>query len=405
MSTKLFKFFAIVFLLTQATSCYVFRAVKNRKFELKDLENLESIKLPPSPTPFYFTNGLNKNSKLSTFLDSSLKDTYTYSFLVIKNDTIIYEKYFDELFPVNNTTKQPSFSVAKTFIGTLVQMAVQDGFIKSLNEPITNYLPYLKQRDEAFESISIQHVMNMASGIKSNENYGNPFSDVLHLGFTKNLNKQLKKLKIESKPGGKSDYKSVNTQLLASILEAATKQKAQDYFIQKIWNPLGMENEASWNIDSKKNTTIRAFCCLNASTKDFAKLGKLYLNYGKYNGNQLLDSTYIVETTLADSMAKNDGYKNQIWAGNPSIYFTDSIKAVEYSAKTPFTKPYVQVFKEKKYFGVYHQRAPYYANGILEQYIYVNPTNNTIIVRLGHYWNHKKYSCLRMIEAASTLAN
>ncbi len=398
------KFCLNLLLISLLSSCYVTRAIKNRKFELKSLDKLENVTLKPSPNPFNFNYALGKNQKLTSFLDTNLNNTFTYSFLVIQNDSIIYEKYFDELYPVDKTTKQPSFSVAKTFIATLVQMAVQDNFIKNLDEPITNYLPYLKERDEAFSNITIQHVMNMASGIKSNENYSNPLSDVLKLGFTKNINNKLKNLKIESKPG-KFDYKSVNTQILASILEVATNQKVQDYFIKKIWNPLGMEHEATWNIDSKKHNTIRAFCCLNATTKDFAKLGKLYLNKGNYNGVQLLDSTYIKETTLADSMVKHDGYKNQIWGGNPNKYFTDSLEAMAYYAKTPNTKPFVQMYKDKKYFGVYHTNAPYYANGILEQYIYINPINNTIIVRLGHYWNHKKYNSTRFIEAANTLIN
>lgn len=393
----------MLFITAQLSSCYVYRAVKNRKFELKSLDNMDNIVLNPSPKPFSFSYNLNSNQALSNFLDTSLNNTFTYSFLVIKNDSIIYEKYFEEPYKVNNTTKQPSFSVAKSFIGTLVQIAVQDGFIKSLNEPITNYLPALKQKDEAFAYITIQHVMNMASGIKSNENYGNPFSDVLKLGFTKNINNKLKKLKIESKPGGATDYKSVNTQILASIIESATNKKVQDYFIEKLWNPLGMEKEATWNIDSKKNQTLRAFCCLNATTKDFAKFGKLYLNYGNYNGVQILDSTYISHTVLADSMTKNGGYKNQIWGGNPNVYFTDSLKALDYALKTPNTKAFVQVYKEKKYFGVYHNNAPYYANGILEQYVYVNPINKTIVVRLGHYWNHKKFNSLRFIEAVNTL--
>lgn len=402
---KLFKLLALVSAIiiscTIFSSCYVSRAYKNRKFDLKSLDNLESIKLPASNQPYLFAYGLNKNEQLKTFLDTSLENTFTYSYLVIQNDSIVYEKYFH---PVHSKTQLPSFSVAKSFISTLVQIAVQESYIKNLNEPITNYLPYLSKRNKAFNNITIQHVMNMASGIKSSENYSNPFSDVLRMGFTKNLNNRLKKLKIEKEPGS-FDYKSVNTQILATIIENATKRKLQDYFIEKLWNPLGMEFDATWNIDSKKNTTPRAFCCINAATKDFAKLGKLYLNYGKYNNKQIIDSSFIVETTLADSMAAHGGYKNQWWAAQPQTYFLDSLEAEAYHKKTPQTKTFVTTYKDKKYFGVYHQKAAYYAEGILEQFIYVNPRTNVIIVRLGHYWNHKKYNALNFIGLTNSLLN
>lgn len=399
---KKFLFFTLLVIGVQLQSCYITRAFKHRKFELKDLDKLENIILPATENPFRFTENVNKPSKLTQFLDSTLNNTYTYSFLVIRNDSILYEKYFDE---IKATTKQPSFSVAKSFIGTLVQMAVEDGFIKNLQEPITNYLPHLNDRDEAFTNITIQHVMDMASGIKSVENYGNPFSDVLHMGFTKNLNNRLKKLRIETAPG-KFDYKSVNTQLLASIIEISTKQKLQDYFVKKLWLPLGMENEASWNVDSKKNTTPRAFCCINATTRDFAKLGKLYLQKGNYNGKQLISEYYILQTTNPDAMQKNDGYKNQWWAVQPYIYFTDSLKAVDFITSTPKTSYHKKVdYKGQTYFVAKDELAPYYAQGILEQFVYVNPRTNTIIVRLGHYWNHKRYSTMDVISMANRVAN
>lgn len=381
-------------------SCYVLKAYKHRKFELDDLKSLTSDTLKPSDNKSIFPYNLNKYDKLSVFLDTHLVNSFTYSFLVIKNDSIIYEKYFDK---VSGDTKQPSFSVAKSFVATLLQIAVQDGFIKNFEEPITNYLPNLLKRDSNFKQITVQQVLNMASGIKSSENYGNPFSDVLKLGFSSNINKHLKRLSIEKKPGD-FEYKSVNTQILAAIIENSTKRKFLDYFYEKIWNPLGMEFEATWNIDSKENKTVRAFCCLNAATKDFAKLGKLYLQKGHYNGVEILNSKFISETIHPDSMLKNGGYKNQWWATEPYIYFDDSLKAISYIEKTKATKFEKKIeYKGKMYFIVKDYLPAFYANGILEQYIYVNPRTQTIIVRLGHHWNNKKYSSLRFIETANRI--
>ena len=379
-------------------SCYVTRAYKNRNFRLTDLDKLESVALLPAEKPFEFAYTLSGQKAFTDFLDSNLENTNTYSFLVIKNDSIVYEKYFDD---VTETTKLPSFSVAKSFIGTLVQMAIEDGYIKSLQEPITNYLGFLKENDNRFQNITIQHVMNMASGIKNSEDYSNPFGDVLHLGFTKNLNNQLKKLKIETTPGN-FDYKSVNTQILAAIIEVSTQQKVQDYFVKKIWYPLGMQYEATWNIDSKKHQLVRAFCCINAATKDFAKLGKLYLQQGNYNGKQLISEQYITNSTNSDSMQQNGGYKNQWWAGTPFVYFKDSLAAINFITITPKTTFNKRIlYKDVTYYSVKDELAPYYAEGILGQFIYINPRTQTIIVRMGHYWNSKRYNSELSLITAS----
>ncbi len=367
------------------SACYVGRAYKHRKFNLKDLDGMASTALAKSGHPFYFETGAVKPA-LANFLDSNLVDTYTYAFLIIRNDSILYEKYFDQL---DSSSLLPSFSVAKSFVGTLVGMALEEGKIKNLDEPVTNYLPYLLKKDRAFSKISIQHVLDMRSGIKSNEDYGNPFSDVLKLGFTKNMKGKLKKLKIETAPGTQ-DYKSVNTQVLAMIVEAATGKKIQDYLVEKIWQPLGMETSATWNIDSRKHQVARAFCCINATARDFAKLGKLYLNKGNWNGKQLVSANWVNGTVNADTMRKYEGYKNQWWGGDRAEYFKDSLKAVEYAMANNCRRLFSYTTKKDniKYFGVSCNNTPYYAEGILDQFVFVDPLKNVVIVRLGHYWKH-----------------
>ena len=125
-----------VFLLS---SCYVFRAYRFRKFELQDLHKLDAVPLPPSPTPFSFVYDTANNRGLTQYLDSNLVRSSTYAFLVIRNDTMLYERYFG----VTDNTMLPSYSVAKSFVGTLVGIALHEGYIRNLNEPVTNYLPEL----------------------------------------------------------------------------------------------------------------------------------------------------------------------------------------------------------------------------------------------------------------------
>jgi CubicO group peptidase (beta-lactamase class C family) len=370
------------------SSCYITRAYKYRKFELKDIDKFDTAHLPKSHTPFVFAKeNTSRFSRLTSLLDSTLRNTKTYAFLVVKNDSIIYERYFND---INENHKLPSFSVAKSFVSTLAGMAYEEGKIKSLQEPITNYLPSLLKRDKRFAQITIQHVLDMSSGVKNSENYSNPFSDVLKLGFTKNIRKKTLRLKIERAPGV-NDYKSVNTQLLSLIVEKATGKKIQAYMREKLWQPLGMESDATWNVDSKHRKEVRAFCCLNATARDFAKLGRLFLNNGNWNGQQLISQEWVQASTHVDTMVKYDGYKNQWWSTYSRKYFNDTAAAVAFAARQPGKALSIgsRLNREgKKYYFVGYYSAAYHAEGILGQYIYVNPKTNVIIVRLGYYWQH-----------------
>lgn len=309
---KIYKVFVIISFLNIFSSCYIAKAVKYRKYHLSDIPKFDVEHFQKSKTPFRFYQGsLPMEDKLQ--LDSSFQGSNIYSFLIIRNDSILYEFYNQG---ISDSTILPSFSVAKSFTSTLVQMAHQEGRIKSLDEPITNYIPELKNRDSRFEKITIQHVLDMRSGIKSTENYGNPLSDVLKLGFAKNIRAKMLKIKIESEPNLTFEYKSANTQLLAMIVESATKERFKDYFYRKIYQPLDMEYDASWHIDDVKHREIRAFCCLNMAARDFAKFGKLYLDKGKFHQTQLLDSNWVSILSHSDTMEKYDGYKNQWWKGS-----------------------------------------------------------------------------------------
>lgn len=378
-------------------SCYLTRALKYKNFDLKDINKFDTDTLKASTLPFHFIQS-DQLSPYKTYLDTNLATSQSFSFLVIRNDSILYENYWDQ---VNTNTLLPAFSVAKSFVATLVAIAHADGMIKSLNEPVTNYIPELLKNDQRFSLITIQHLLDMRSGIKSNEDYYNPNSDVLKLGFGNNIWSQIKKLKIEKPSGGELDYISVNTQVLAIVLERATGMKIQQYLQDKIWQPLGMESNATWNIDSKKRRMVRAFCCINATTKDYAKLGRLYLHNGVWNGTQILPSYWVNNTTNIDTMVTYEGYKNQWWSNEYSYSFKDSLEALTFLRKTPHCEPTVFVYNQKenkekgipakKRYLVYYLKPMYHAEGLLGQYIYVYPAKNLIIVRTGHYWSHKKF--------------
>ena len=386
---KLTRIILALVILFSLQGCYATRAYKYRKFELSSLDKLDATMLPASAEPYRFIPGLGGQERLRSYLDTNLEKSRTYAFLVIRNDSILYEKYFGTIGP---STKLPSFSIAKSFVSTLIRIAFEEGRIRSFDEPITNYIPELARRDERFSKITIQHLLDMRSGVDSDEGYENPFSDVLKMAFTKNVRAKTLKVKYGKEPGGDFEYRSVNTQLLAIILEKATGTPIQDYMKEKLWLPLGMQYEASWNIDSRKRQKVRAFCCLNAAALDYAKLGQLFLNEGEWNGRQIISRDWVRRITSTDTLNKYGGYKDQWWSNYSRLYFTDSSEAYSATIANPF-KPQLALMTRKdgtKYYQVMYRDA-IHADGLLEQVVYVNMAKKLIIVRLGHNWEHKEY--------------
>ena len=282
----------------------------------------------------------DKNFSLDQFLDKNK----TVAFLTIRNDTILYERYFSGY---ADSSIIPSFSVSKAFISALTGIAIDEGYIESADQPITDFIPELLNQDPAFEKIRLEDLLNMRSGIKFNEGYSNPFADMAKYYYGKNLKKYITKLKIEGPPDQSYNYISVNTLLLGMAIERATGGQLNKYLREKIWVPLGMEFDASWNVDSKKDNQIKMFCCINARAHDFAKFGRLYLNKGNWNGRQIVP---------------------QEWIEKSMSIINDSRDSQDY--------PYTYQWRVKEDGAIF-------AKGVLGQYIYVDPGKNVIVVRLG----------------------
>ncbi|OYU83936.1 MAG: serine hydrolase [Flavobacterium sp. BFFFF2] len=344
-----FRVILVVPILMLMASCQLGRYIYYNFADIKDYKIFESRALHADSMKFHFqvaTKG--KVPKEVTIkgkdyiFEEYLKDNNTRAFLIIKNDTIQYEKYFEGY---NEQSIVPSFSMAKSVTSILIGCAIDEGFIQSVDEPVTQYIPELKNK--GFEKVTLKHLLQMTSGIKFNESYVNPFGEAASFYYGLNLRKQIAKMSMEKEPGKKFDYASGNTQLLGLVLERALKNKTITQYLQdKIWTPLGMEFDASWSIDRKKDGLEKTFCCLNARAKDFAKIGRLYKNKGNWNGKQIVSEKWVAESTKLDT---TDGsapyYQYQWWLPTPNTDFM--------------------------------------AAGILGQYIYVNPSKDLIIVRLG----------------------
>jgi CubicO group peptidase (beta-lactamase class C family) len=375
----------VVMLLLLCSSCHVGRYFYWNFADIHDHKKFASRPISASTTPFsFYLSAENDTLPLRRIhfkgkdldFESFLNKSKTVAFAVIQNDTVIY-KYFAKNYDEKSVV--PSFSMAKSFVSLLIGKAIEEGYIKSVHDPITNYLPYLKK--EEFKKITIEHLLNMRSGIRFKESYFNPFGDVAKAYYGTNLKKQCSKLKVYAEPDTEFDYISINTQLLGFIVEEATGKKLDVYLQEKLWLPLGMEHSATWSIDSKKQQNIKAFSSLNATVFDFAKLGRLMLNKGKWNGTQVINEAWIDESLSAGAEKNGRYYSYQWWLvdywmrhnSSDSLNLTKNqeLKIVQNERET------ITMFHERDY--------AYTAEGILGQFVYFCPQKNVIIVRLGSY--------------------
>ncbi len=321
--------------------------------DITDYQIFPSRPLQASDHPFQFVNAQNNaafDQKVQVTDHSGkvrpmkefLEWTPTVSFLVIRNDSLIYESYLDKY---DTSSVVASFSVAKSYVSALIGIAIGEGKIKSENDSVVTYITELRNKS-GWNKVTIHHLLQMASGVKFSEGYSSPFSGAATFYYGRSLRKSISRLKTEKDPLQGFDYVSVNTELLGLILERATGKTMTEYLNEKIWLPLQMEYDASWSIDREKDGLEKAFCCINARARDFAKFGRLYLNKGNWQGRQIVPSEWVEKSTVPNlEIGGAAFYNRQWWIG---------VKEGDFSCV-----------------------------GHLGQYIYVQPKKNLIIVRLG----------------------
>ncbi|MBN1880527.1 MAG: serine hydrolase [Deltaproteobacteria bacterium] len=302
-------------------------------------------------------------------LDRFLEENDTTSFIVIKDDIIIYEKYFNGY---TRDSVNTSFSVAKSVTSILVGVAVDEGLITSVEDPIVAYLPELEGKGAG--DVTIRDLLLMSSGFQYKEG-DLPWSDDPRNYYSRDVKSlALKKVIVEEPPGVHFLYNTYHPVYLGMILERVTGTTVSDYLEQKIWTKIGMEYPASWSMDSEKYGFEKMESGLNARSIDFAKLGRLFLNLGMYDGEQIISKRWVLESTLPMEY-EPIGYYTDIESWSNDI-FTDGTGYYKYQW-WGFINPD----------GTYD----YYAQGHLGQIIYVSPAKGVIIVRNGSSGGAVKY--------------
>lgn len=348
---KIIVFPAIFFTLLFLSSCHVVRYVYWNYADVTDFKKFPVDSIHTCRNPHYLPKHLLTGSLFlpekfrntgPSDLDSFLASQKTLAFLILRNDTLILEKYFRGY---DSSSVIPSFSVSKSVVSALVGIALTEGAIRDIRQPVTDYLPEMK--DPGFRKVTLEDLLTMRSGIRFNEGYTNPFGEAAKFYYGLNLRRYTRKLKVIHSPGSSYAYESGNVQILGMVLEKATGKSLAAYFEEKIWKPMGAVHPATWSLDSKKHREAKAFCCINAVPEDFALFGQLYLNKGSVEGRQIVPSGWIDQTLNL----RNDSRDSQ---GYPYTYLW-------------------RVMNDGSYF----------AKGILGQFIYVCPGKKVVIVRMG----------------------
>lgn len=322
---------------------YIYKALIYQQPNIDDIDLFakREIKNEGPKDPWKISTELNK-LPLSDSLQKSLTAYESVAFLVIKNDSIVQEHYWDGY---SDSSLSNSFSVAKSIVSLLIGIAIDEGKIKSENDLVADYLPEFKK--VGLDKIRIVDVLHMASGLNFQESYSTPFNHTTDAYYGTDLRKLIFSLQAEKTPGTEFYYRSGDTQLLSFVLKAATGMNMSDYAAQKLWSKIGAEHSAYWSLD-KEVGDEKAYCCFYTNVRDFARIGKLYLQGGKWNNEQVVSAEWVAKSIKAHGIPEENGVKSDQYGMQWWVYG--------------------DIF---------------YARGILGQYIIVDPSKNLIIVRLG----------------------
>ena len=309
-----------------------------------------------------------------------LAETDTAALLVLQDGRVRFEQYWLTGGP---NTHWLSMSVAKSFVSALVGIAVAEGKIGSIEEPITLYVP--KLAGSAYDGVRIKDVLQMSSGARWNEDYSDPNSDVNRFGrvfalggstdtFTATLTR-------ENEPGTFGRYNSADTQALGMLVVAATGRSLTDYMTEKIWTPMGAESTGHWLLDDEKMEI--AFAGLNATARDYAKLGEIYRRGGRLGGRQIVPEDWVRDSLTPDAPHLIPGKDNTMFFG--------------------FGYGYQWWIPEST-------EGEFSAIGVYNQFIFVHPTTSTVIVKLsansdyGLTASEESYRELETIEMFRSIA-
>lgn len=332
---------------------YVNRVLAMTIFSGKSGPDIDELNLFPyheipmdTPLPWPKSAQYNQHAIADKLMSDFVK-YHTTGFVVIQHDSLLHEQYWEGY---NEQSVTNSFSMAKSINAILIGIALKEGLIKSVQEPVANYIPEFGEGEKA--KITIEHLLNMSSGIDFIEGYGSPFDWPAEAYYGKDVNKITVSAKVKEAPGKTWNYKGGDSQLLGIILKKVTGKTVAEYASEKLWKPIGAETKAFWSTDEQGMEKVS--CCFYTTAKDFARLAKLYMDSGNWQGQQIVDTAYVRASLTTANLVdiangkKIDKYGYQCWLMK------------------------------------YQNHSIFYMRGIRGQYVFAIPDLDLIIVRVGH---------------------
>ena len=339
----------------------VLRILRFGDTNIDDFSHYPGRALQASASPMQFTRSEEElripADVLAAFgdageLDSILASNDSIGFLIIQSDTILFERYYQGH---SASSISQVFSMSKSFTSTLIGMAIEDGYILGEDQPITELIPELET--QGFSEVTVKHLLTMMSGSSYNEN-DNPFGEHVILNYTPVLERQILNFTMEREPGTFFRYKSGDNALLALALDRALgTETITDYTQRRLWAPMGMEDDGMWTIDHAGDGLEKTWCCLAASARDIAKLGRLYLHRGNVQDRRLISADWIEHAALQGQIPE------ELW---PEEFVSAGWWNYGY-----------------QWWLASREAGDYFALGKDGQFLYVHPDRDLIIVRLG----------------------
>ena len=348
------------------SGCTTVRMLRHREPDALNRNAFPSRPVRRAATPFQFHRATSLRNDLDTV---TVRDTdgrripwseymekhAVLAFLVIRNDTILYERYRGGL---TDSSIHNSFSVAKSVLSALLGAAIADGSIKSLDQPVTDFVPELRGRS-AFNGVTLRNLLDMESGLRFTKADGPLYSqirsDEAHIYYTTNLVDRIANTPRDMEPGTLWKYKDTDTELLGIAIARATGRSIAAYTEEKLWSRIGTEHDATWSLD-RKNGQEKVSSGFNATARDYARFGRLMLERGNWNGLQVLPSDWVTRSTAVDTTRKEPEISSW-WQMQHAFYWWHPLQ--------PHT-------------------GDFYADGSNGQRVYVDPASKTIIVQLAN---------------------
>jgi CubicO group peptidase (beta-lactamase class C family) len=280
------------------TGCTYYNMLVHQSPKVDDMKIFSNRSISSSSHPFHFNYSnkylpyldtvklYNPNTKQESTLDTLLSQDKTSAFIIYINNQIVYEKYFR-----GSTESKAScvFSISKSILSALIGVVISNGYIQSIDQRITDFIPQLKGNAN-FNQITIKQLLQMSSGLDWRKNKA--FDDDGKFYYTSNIRRLIVRHKLSKVPGSSWEYKNIDSELLGWVIENATGSTLSDLVHKYLWEPMGAEFDASWSLDTK-NGVEKASSSLNASARDLLKFGCIYLNNGKFNNEQIVPQSWI----------------------------------------------------------------------------------------------------------------